>query len=160
MNITKKAQEFKSLTKVVKVTDLENIYLRSCNVWRSLDAFKVGKVEANIEFDGDLLETSKTDLYAKVDFLIEGIDEERKDENTVVKIECEYVLYYVIKDKIGITKKDLRIFCNMNAVYNAWPYCREIVQNMTNRMEIPSLVLPLLKFRVPKKKTVGREKEK
>ena len=40
MEIQKKVKDFKALAMVVKRTELEGIYLKSCKTWRSLDALK------------------------------------------------------------------------------------------------------------------------
>ncbi len=53
--------------------------------------------------------------------------------------------------------EDSRIaFANVNAVYNAWPYLRELVQNISSRMSIPPLTVPLLKVKSLEKKDSGK----
>ena len=159
MEIEKKVSEFKSLTKVVSRVDLNNIYMSNCNAERKPDALEHDKLEAKISIKGDLLSKVNNDFNAIVKFSVEG--RSGKDpEYIVVKIENEYVLNYSLKSNKDLTKSDLEAFCSINAVYNAWPYWREFVQNMTNRMEMPVLTLPLLKFRPPNKRKKESEKTK
>ena len=56
------------------------------------------------------------------------------------------------------TEKELQNFCDINAVYNAWPYWREFVHSTMDRMGLPTMTMPLLKFRATKK-TDTEEKE-
>ena len=37
-----------------------------------------------------------------------------------------------------------RMFGNMHAIYHAWPYWREFLQNMCSRHRLPNVMLPML----------------
>lgn len=149
MEIVKKREEFRSLSKVVAKTDLKEIYLLSCNVFRTVDALSFEQIGADINFSGNLLNEGDDGFTAQVDLTIAGHPKDDKD-SAVIMIEAKYNLDYSLKDKEGLTDIDLNVFCEMNAVYNVWPYFREFVQNMAGRMDIPPLLLPLLKIRPPK----------
>jgi hypothetical protein len=43
----------------------------------------------------------------------------------------------------------LEEFARVNGVYNAWPYLREYVQTTVSRMNLPPLLLPLLRVGPP-----------
>jgi hypothetical protein len=160
MEIEKKVSEFKSLSKVVARVDLENIFLLSSNVWRSLDALEFDDIDAEIGFSGILLEDRKDHFIAKVQCFAKGRAKDRtEEEKEIISISSEYILTYSLKDRKVLAKKDLEIFCSMNSIYNAWPYWREFIQSISNRMEIPTLTLPLLKFRPPKKQREGDGKK-
>jgi len=68
---------------------------------------------------------------------------------------------YSFNQKADFKKDDLDMFANVNGVFNCWPYWREFVQNITTRMGLPSLIVPLLKIPKkpsPSKKTKGKKK--
>ena len=60
-----------------------------------------------------------------------------------LKITCTFVLMYSSTDEVP--DEFLEIFIKRNVRTNSWPYFRELVQNMTQRMDVPPLTLPLLK---------------
>lgn len=159
MEVQKKRKDFKSLTKVVRGANLEHIFMESCNVWRNMDFSVFEKVGADVSFEGTLFEDHQDYIIAKVNFSVKGLDENSKNREEIVTMECVYMLRYSLGNRKDLTSEDIETFCNMNSIYNAWPYWREFVQNMTNRMEIPTLTLPLLKFRPTPQKTVAEKKK-
>ena len=54
-----------------------------------------------------------------------------------------------MKSTEPFTKDFFEIYKDLSLQINTWPYFREFVQNMTSRMNIPSLTLPLFK-QIPK----------
>ena len=48
--------------------------------------------------------------------------------------------------EVAATREDLEAFCAMNGVFNAWPYAREFVQSSMARMNLPALVLPVMRY--------------
>lgn len=154
MEIEKSAKELKSLAKVVARIDLKSLFLLNSYVRRSLDALEHERVAAEINVEGTLFEEKEDCLIAKAVFSFVGTatDENNvKNEKEAVSIGAEYILEYSLPEKTGLTKEELENFCDINAVYNAWPYWRELVQSLSNKMGLPPITLPLLKFRQPKK---------
>lgn len=70
-----------------------------------------------------------------------------------VEIACSFSLEYESEGEID--PDDFRHFAYFNATFNAWPYWREYAQNLSTRMGIEPLVVPLLK--VPQLEDVQRE---
>ncbi len=60
---------------------------------------------------------------------------------------AKLMLNYKISSFEGLTDENLRAFANTNGVFNAWPYWREFVQNMTVRMGLPPVVAPVFRIR-------------
>lgn len=58
------------------------------------------------------------------------------------KVDCTFVLTYKIE--VQPDEAMLKVFAR-NVEMNAWPYARELIQNLTARMAGPTLVLPLRK---------------
>lgn len=156
MEIKTKSSDFKSLSKVTPKANFQSIYLLTSNVKRSLDALEYSELEAEITFGGSLFTKEKDRFSAKVQVSVTGSSPENEDKQ-IVFIEAEYILTYAVRDMKNILKKDLQVFCDINAIYNSWPYLREFVQSVCNRMEIPPLTLPLLKFRSSKESPTNKK---
>ena len=67
--------------------------------------------------------------------------EEPQDELAI--IEAEYIAEYRLKQRISDTAIDE--FCLKNVGHNVWPYWREFVATTTQRLNLPTLTLPLQK---------------
>jgi hypothetical protein len=163
MEIEKSTRELKLLAKVVARTDLKRLFLLNCEVQRSLDALSHERVSASISSDGILSEEKQDCFIAKAIFTFVGtpIDKnEVKEDKQVVSIKAEYLLEYALLDKADLSKEELVNFCNINAVYNAWPFWREFLQTMSNKMGLPTITLPLLKFRHARKDGGKEERKK
>ena len=147
MEIGKSISDFKSLSKVVSKCDFISLHLSSCKVSRELDALNHSEAEAVVDFSGNLVSISNKEFIAKITFSFNTQDPNDDSEKTFISIAAEYILKYSLKNNHGLTEDDIQIFCGINAVYNAWPFCREFVLDMTNKMGLPPFYLPLLKFR-------------
>jgi hypothetical protein len=66
----------------------------------------------------------------------------------VVTIKVVLRLSYALQPGTGrlISKEQLEAFANLNAVFNAWPYWREHVHQISQRMELPAIVLPVYRM--------------
>lgn len=62
---------------------------------------------------------------------------------------------YEFSDPEGITEEQLEHFAGLNAVYNSWPYFRNVAQSATAEMGIAPLVIPV--FRVPGGRPAARD---
>jgi hypothetical protein len=82
-------------------------------------------------------------------------------DNLVMKIEASFCTSYVHKflpdespdDDLGdfLDHFDYWQYCfTINPISNAWPYWRELVQSMSNRMGFPALTVPLLEIALKK----------
>jgi hypothetical protein len=151
MEIEKKTEDFKSLTRVVPKAELENILLLSCTAKRALDALSYEHIKAGVSSSSELLDNNDQKFSAKVSFEFKGCPVE-EDKNEIIKIEAEFLLTYRLHSKEGFSLDDLKAFCSMNPLYNAWPYWRELVQSMTSRMDVPVFTIPLLKLKPAKSK--------
>jgi len=60
-----------------------------------------------------------------------------------LRLTCKFVLTYSSDGEVS--DQFLEIFTSNNVSLNSWPYFRELVQNLTQRMGMPPLTVPLLK---------------
>lgn len=156
MDIERKSEDFKALSRVVPKVDLVDLFLSSCKVERALDALSYESIRANFSSSGGLLMDREDGFEAKVSLcLVLHSDDEQNKE--LLKIDSEYVLMYQLASgKRKPSSDDIEVFCDMNAVYNVWPFWREFVHNMATRMDLPLPIMPLLKFKPPKRKKKAR----
>ena len=68
------------------------------------------------------------------------------DETLQAEIRGTFELAYLILDDESFSSDELEGFGDVNAVFNAWPYWRELVQASLARMSMPPLTVPV--FRV------------
>lgn len=65
----------------------------------------------------------------------------------IVRIACAFRLAYSFNVKAGppeaLREELFTAFANVNGIFNAWPYIRELVQTTATRMGLPPLVLPV-----------------
>lgn len=65
-------------------------------------------------------------------------------------VECAFDVDYEIEDKsFQPSAESITAFKDGNAIFNCWPYARELVQNITSRMELHPPPIPLLRL-IPK----------
>jgi len=68
-----------------------------------------------------------------------------KKQQPVVAIRAGFELRYKLPRGFTASRDELTSFAQTNGVYNAWPYWRELIQNTFARMNLPPVVLPLLR---------------
>lgn len=86
-------------------------------------------------------------------------DKERaKQGEPFLKISAMFALVYKAKDLSNLSEKAFDSFGQANGVYNAWPYWREFVQNVTTRMGLPPLTIPVFRIVAPSQKEASTRK--
>lgn len=127
---------------MLKGVNLKDLSLSECNV--SVDKEKIAsKTELSFSWKDDVsYEMRSPDLLgAKHRFELKAPGGAKKD--FLLKISCTFLLTYSTQNELS--EDFLSIFVRRNVPLNTWPYFRELVQNMIQRMNIPPLVLPLLR---------------
>ncbi len=77
------------------------------------------------------------------EYTLKGI--KNGEANPGFKIKVKYQIIY--KSDIPITDDIFKIFSQTNLLLHTWPYFRQFVHEMTNRMGLPPLVLDVLKIK-------------
>jgi hypothetical protein len=104
-------------------------------------------------------------LRLEIAFRMAGVEEKEagkkgapeKKPEPVVLVECAYEVDYILREGFEITSEHVKAFKDGNAIFNAWPYFREYLQNNLQRMGLPALTAPFLRLQ-PKLKPRKREK--
>jgi preprotein translocase subunit SecB len=139
-NIEKKTIAPEIYRKIVNGLELKNLYLTSCN--SSVDRANIGPdVKIKIDDDASFTRSEKKEIEVIQTFSIQAKDQASKKK--VLNIKCEYRLIFTSKE--DFTEEFFEVFKKVNLPINSWPFFREFVYNMTSRMFIPPLAIPLIK---------------
>ncbi len=100
-----------------------------------------------------------TKLSAEVRFALSGIQEQDVAKK-VIDLSATLELSYLITKEVELTPKQLSAFGKLNALYNAWPYWRELVQTTVARTALPRFVVPVFRIARPQKERSEPGKER
>lgn len=120
--------------------ELQVIVLDSCSVKTNRDnlggdmkLFINHNVKYTIEEDTSAFISSSYDLIAT----------QSTKKDFAMKAACNYRV--VLSSEVPLKKDFLEIYTKLNVQMNTWPYFREFVQSMIQRIGFPPLTLPFLK---------------
>lgn len=92
---------------------------------------------------------------------VHGFHGQRGPEGaTEVQVDASFELVYSFPKEMlpAPGKHELQAFAETNAVMNCWPYWRELVQGMVAKMNLPPLLVPLVRWvQLPPKETAKAE---
>ena len=66
-----------------------------------------------------------------------------------VQLDASFEFIYSLPPDTNPTQQELQAFAETNAIMNCWPYWRELIQNTVARMNLPPLLVPLLRLAPP-----------
>lgn len=69
---------------------------------------------------------------------------EADDVKVISLIEAEFVAEY--KMATDIDQESIDEFCNKNASYHVWPYWREYLSSLCERLRMPRLIMPIMQL--------------
>lgn len=69
----------------------------------------------------------------------------KQSKEVILKIKAKYNITYKLLKKIKIDEEVIDFFGKKNLPLNVWPFFRELCNDVTAKMRIPPIVLPLLK---------------
>lgn len=125
---------------------LENIALADIHL-HSLHADLFEKnIRPNAQADFDIKERLSYSVNENLDiyyaYTLEIFDEETK--MIILKIKAKYHIVYILHEpSIKISKSFMDIFRQMTVGMLLWPYFRQLVSDITSRMHLPPLTLPM-----------------
>ena len=97
----------------------------------------------------DLLDSDSNTVFVRLDFRFEAYsNREPEPDHRVADIEAEFLVVYRTKATSAFPVDALQHFAELNGTYNAWPYWRELVQNMTVRAGMSGITVPVFKPKV------------
>jgi len=145
------------LARIISVVQIHDVRLREA-VCRSLSepsivadelAAKLSH-EASVKTDPE----DESNLLVSVRFSLE-IRQETGAKELHAEIAAVFELSYVLPTEDSFSADEIEGFGQVIAVFNAWPYWREIVQSSLSRMGMPALTIPL--YRLPQREVARAE---
>ena len=137
--------ERKLANKVFSRAELRGIRLHSCSAKHNfgLGARRQLKhIEMSVDIEPVGLETHQQ-LSVTVSLRVVGKPPD--DDRHSLEIECAFTLAYSLESFDGIDEKHVQAFTHFIVLNNVWPYAREFVQDISQRLGFPPLRLPLYK---------------
>ena len=72
-----------------------------------------------------------------------GLSFGQEGEEPLVVQNAEYCIVYGIPEDLSVSEEAVSLFAERNAVFNVWPFWRELAMSTINRMGLPPIVVPL-----------------
>lgn len=140
MNENKKPtpQKYKEFIEAIELRDIKLIELNTHIVEEQPTTDNTLKVDIKMTNEHKILNNM---LIFYVNYILAM----RQSKKVVLKIKAKYKVDYELLKKIEIDEKTIDFFSEINLPLNVWPFFRELCNDVTAKMRIPSLVLPLLK---------------
>jgi len=140
ISTSNEAPDKKKYAAFIKGLELRGMRLESCrgDFIRENFAEGGGKISYAVEVGFEDLLDSTLEAVVTVRTRAKPLETNKM----CTKIDCTYVLTYHFD--VEPDEAILKVFAR-NVEFNAWPYLREFIQNLTSRMAGPTLLLPLRK---------------
>lgn len=139
------------LSRIVSVVEIESVRLREARCRSLVQPSEIAEaISVKASQDAVVVKEPGEDgsLRIEVAFTLEvrsGI----ADDDLQAEVCGTFELSYRIPDDERFSSEELAAFGQTNAVFNAWPYWRELVQASLARMSLPTLTVPVLRLPAP-----------
>ena len=146
--------------------DLRDVRLLDCSATMAETRTESeGQLRLGLDLETSVLSSAEGCARLAVRIIVHGDpkDGEGKSEKHLFEVACRYALQYALKEGYTPSQEELDAFKEGNAVFQCWPYSRELVQNLTMRMGLQMPPMPFLRLApkpAPKKPTVRRSSRK
>jgi hypothetical protein len=158
-NEQKKPSKFQRAARVASIVELTEVSLRRVDTTLHFDRddvlkdgnWFVGHTHATEHrYDPEAHHLS-VDVNFRMDVRTAPQEEEPASPppgRSVMSFACGFRLEYDLKQDPDSEDREesLTAFAELNGLFNAWPYVRELVQSTTTRMSLPPLVLRVLRL--------------
>lgn len=142
MKKTKEKIPPREYSNILKGLSLKQIYLEACSSNVNKKEFTSYKQLAITVTDRASFKQDDEQLIVTHKYFLTARKEENAEDKKhfLFKISVTFTLFF--SSEINISKDFFDIFKRRNLPVNSWPYFREFVQSMTQRMNIPPVTLP------------------
>ncbi|MEW5931145.1 MAG: hypothetical protein AB1941_27080 [Gemmatimonadota bacterium] len=138
---------------IARQVELELVTLHNANVTSSVDALDTpAELALRQEYRAwyERRQKNPEHLFVYVDFRFAASDAAGEEpSNGALDLSATYLLAYRLVNPDEQPEDALQFFAELNGVYNAWPYWRELVQTVSGRVGLSAIVVPV--FRPPSK---------
>ena len=136
------------LSRIVSVVQIESVRLREVFCRSGVRPSEIAEtIRVKTSRDAVVVKEPGDDGSLKVEatFSLE-VRSDSEEEALQAEVRGTFELSYQIPKDESFSTEELKAFADFNAVFNAWPYWRELVQTSLARMSLPVLTVPV--FRV------------
>jgi len=123
--------------------EIKSLILIDCAASRSTDLPEGGrrKAELGVPRVAHIFSEEKQGLQVQIEFgltikALDSVDEK-------LDIKATFAIDYFVKTTAKFTEPEYQTFAELNGVHNAWPFWREFVLNLTSRMGIRPIMIPV-----------------
>jgi preprotein translocase subunit SecB len=148
-----------TVSKIRQYLNLKNIYLLEAKIESDPTTRSPKGAKLDHKYGSEIISEENNNFDVKCNFLIIANRKEVPDIN-LLKIEASFVLEYYYEDNLRLKHEDIVNFVKIYPLYMAWPYWRELVQNLTSRMGFPALTISLVKIEMTKAKDYKQKSAK
>jgi len=151
MELAESGLDLAAVSRVARNIDLRDI--RVVQVAASCSPAPEGAIEPQITFNCKGALVTATQLNVACDYFF-------KATSAGVQAALVNVTYLLRYEVVGdaLAERDVDQFANVNGVYHSWPFLRQFLFDITAKMGLPPLTLPVFQV-LPKKKTVRSDQQ-
>lgn len=129
--------------------ELAELRLLECSATTSPpETEKEGRIRLGLELDTAVIGHAPGRARFGVKITVHGDTEKDPAEGAhrLFEVSCRYCAEYSLKEGYEPSQAELEAFKQANAVFQCWPYARELVHSLTQRMGLQLPPLPLLRI--------------
>jgi preprotein translocase subunit SecB len=124
--------------KIISTLELKNIFLSKLS---SDGNYKAISENMQVKISDDAFFEYGNNIFTiTTNYILQA---KNQSDEIALEIKCTFILQY--NSPQPITADFFDIYKKTSLPFNVWPYFREQVNNITSRMNIPPLTLPLIK---------------
>ncbi len=144
MNLNKVKISSEEYQKILTGLDLISISLKEAKCYLTSDIKFPGELNIEINSDEKLRIVKEEQVQ-----IIQKYSLDARKRNTKSRfLQIDLTLMVTLKSKEKFTEEFFNVYKEVSLKLNTWPYFREFVNNITLRMNIPPLTIPLFKVKV------------
>ena len=136
------------LSRIVSVVEIEDLRLSEAHCRSAVRPSETAEtIRVTTSRDTRIVKEPGDDgsLWIEATFRLE-VRSEGDEQELQAEVRGTFELRYRIPNDESFSSEELTAFAEINAVFNAWPYWRELVQASLARMSMPTLTVPVFRF--------------
>lgn len=132
---------------IAKFVQLRSIVLKNAHLESSIEGNLPPTISINQQHRCLFEEKTDEERFINVlaEFKFNASKEEGDAIGSLAKLEATFLLVYAIPQEAKFDHRCLKHFAELNGIYNAWPYWRELVQTVTGRIGLGGILVPVFR---------------
>lgn len=127
--------------KIIKGIDLISISMKESKSFLNLDTKISSELNINIKDEASFETKDNNEVFVFHKYVVDA----RKPNSKSRFIQIDVTFLIRLSSKEIFTEDFFDIYKNISLHLNTWPYLREFINQMTSRMNVPPLTIPLFK---------------